>query len=61
MAKEIFCTYCQKTVRAGKIRWPWFFVHLLIGYFPLYLLYCLFTKGRICPECKKRVWEKKDD
>lgn len=61
MAREIFCPYCQKTVRAGKIRWLWFFVHLLIGYLPIYLLYCLFTKGRICPECKKRVWEDKHE
>ena len=56
MGRWIFCPYCLETVYAGKIRWLWFFVHLLIGYLPLYLLYCLLSKGRICPLCKKRVY-----
>lgn len=61
MTREIFCPYCRKTVRAGKIRWLWFFVHLLLGTVLLYLIYCLFTNGRICPECKRRVRDEKYD
>ncbi len=56
MSKEIFCPYCRKVVRAGRIRWLWFLLLLPIGYGLLYLIYCLFIDGRICPECKKRVW-----
>ena len=56
MGRWIFCPYCLETVYTGNIRWLWFFVHLLIGYLPLYLLYCLLSKGRICPLCKKRVY-----
>ena len=56
MAREMFCPYCQKPVRAGKIRWLWLGIFLLIGWWPIYLLYCLVTSGRICPGCKRRIY-----
>ena len=59
MAKDIFCPYCQKTVRAGKIRWLWLGIFILIGWWPIYLIYCLFTRSHICPECKKRIYQER--
>ncbi len=56
MPKDVLCPYCRKTVRAGRISWPWFLLLLLVGYGIVCLVYCLLVGGRICPECGKRIW-----
>ena len=57
MGKDVFCPYCKKTVCAGKIRALWLILSIPTGHLLIYLLYCLFTSGRICPECKRRIYE----
>ena len=51
--------------RAGKIRWLWFWIFLLlirVGFLP-YLIYCVCTSKRICERCKNRIkfYSKKED
>ena len=52
----MYCPYCHEVVHTGRIRWAWFFVFLLFGPMPIYLLYCLFSSGRICESCKHRIY-----
>ncbi len=57
MAKEMYCPYCGKIVKASKVRWLWVFVHLLIGYLPIYLIYCALVRSRVCTECHHRIYK----
>lgn len=42
--------------RAGKIRWAWFVVFVLLyRLLFIYLLYCLFTEKRVCEICHCRI------
>ncbi len=56
MGKVIFCPYCRMEVYAGKVRMLWLLLSIPTGYLLIYLLYCLFTRGYVCPECKRRIY-----
>jgi len=65
MKKECWCPICKEKTRSGKIRWLWFWVFLLFltwGFIP-YLIYCLFTRKRICERCHNRIkfYSEKED
>ena len=57
MKKDCWCPICNQATRSGKVRWLWFWVFLLFIHvgFPFYLLYCLFTRDRVCERCHNRV------
>ena len=40
----------------GKISCVVFFSSLTIGYLPIYLLYCLCVRSRVCTECHHRIY-----
>ena len=56
MAKEMYCPYCNKVVKAGKVRWLWVILGLFTGYLLLYLIYCALVKSRVCKECHRRIY-----
>ena len=56
MSKEMFCPYCEMTVRTGKVRWNVLLMSLLLQGWPFYLLFCLLTSGRVCRSCGRRIY-----
>ncbi len=65
LKKECWCPVCGQKTRSGKVRWLWFWVFLffITPAFPFYLLYCLFTRKRVCERCRNRVkyYSEKED
>ncbi len=59
MAKEMYCPYCRRVVDTRFVDWFWVVVTLLIADILIYLLYCAFIGSRICPLCKRRIYEVK--
>jgi len=57
MAGEIWCPICMMATESKRMSWLWFWIFLLFitPAFPLYLIYCLVSKDRICTRCKNRV------
>lgn len=56
MAKVMYCPYCDKNVKASKVRWLWVFVSFLTGYILIYLIYCALVRSRVCTECHHRIY-----
>ena len=56
MKKECWCPVCGQYRMAGKIRWLWFLIFLLLlrAGVILYLLYCLLCSKRVCEVCHRR-------
>ena len=60
MTREMYCPYCQETVKTGMVNWGWMLVFiLLLPGFLQYTLYCLFNSARLCKQCKRRIYEVK--
>lgn len=61
MTETMFCPYCEKSVRVGHYRAWAILTSILTGSILVYVLFGLCSSGRVCKECKLRIYPKKVD